>query len=1173
MAYTTKYRFKFDSLNGAAYKILVQKDGYSGSIIERALGRSPVIKRKKSGRVLGTSLEFFAECQVDGEFAEFYTSNPTEFRVQVYRGNSLVWTGFLTPELYSEPDVAPRYDVHVIATDGLGELKLHNFEAIGDTTLQSLFGTLLLHTGVSVSTSFISALSATDANGGSVTAQGLWTSTFINVDYLAGKTCYEVLQYLLDTLCACITMHDAEWVIWRENDITSADVAVASVTAMGAGGLWPVGNMTRKVEPAKKVISVAAPYHPWTQLGNPGMTEDADWTKTRYAYIASEGAYRVTPAEYGQTIDMDWLAQSITSYANKEYNLEITFDPHFTLLDGSVGALSVRVSFTPASLAALYLSRKDDGTLEWKEWVSVVNEPILQPGVSGTPSTMTQYIPPIENTGYSGVGTLTIGLSFQEDIARASYGGAIYSCYLYPVGLPYGFKDILNINNGARGEGGDVEVAHGRITSDIYTAYNGYLRGVFKVRGGFYLVTFADRAFAGANQEFLSLTAKNYARLVADARFRLTGILDIPSTLSVLPMLLNLRSVYYLIETFSWDLLNDELEVSALSLPAASLSIASEIIINTTKELAEARGTGGSSGGGGGGTVVEWGETVGTGYQQLKVGGDTTHIVALQDHKHVIADITDLAALIPTQASSSNQLADKNFVNSSIATSTATFRGTSQGGLTEAEFLEWADSLTHDLNDYCFWLTSDAAGNTLFKRYKYNGSQWVYEYTLNNSSFTAAQWAAINSGITNSLVTKLAFPDTELNAQSSGKTTLVTAGAIWAKIVELVTAIAAKATAAWGAITNHKAPLTVNDVSRTVLLDGWNPGTAGNKGLPVFAAPRTETDTYYYVRGTGELSPQSVSVNEGQPRPVNHIGTHPELSNPVVVPGMVNDLAGFLTRGGKCAIYVNGTERTDALYDYAKGNLFDIGPASLQFEGTSGAGYNRALSNSDDTVKISLDLTPIVDARRVAEVVSQVTRYTTKWQWGSTFFVDFCNDWWGPEEVLVTVRYGYFTISGSTISSQEMYSYRERYKFVGQTVSNVRQHLDFVAMNLNSQSRYGIIGIDIEFTGFNRDSGDNYYKPRVAEIGLYNLGSAGLAEALMSRFHDDAIFRSITPANSEAYDLGTAGARWRYLHAKRVYLSSTAYLEVDSYGKAHLYGATGLVVENGDIASAGAPQS
>ena len=109
--------------------------------------------------------------------------------------------------------------------------------------------------------------------------------------------------------------------------------------------------------------------------------------------------------------------------------------------------------------------------------------------------------------------------------------------------------------------------------------------------------------------------------------------------------------------------------------------------------------------------------------------------------------LTAVTVLIPSAATASNQLADKAFVNSSIATNTATFRGTSAAGLTEAQFLTWANSLTHDLNDYVFWQTADG-GNTVFKRYKYNGSNWMYEYSLNNSSFTADQWAAINSGAT-----------------------------------------------------------------------------------------------------------------------------------------------------------------------------------------------------------------------------------------------------------------------------------------------------------------------------------------------------------------------------------------------------------------------------------------
>lgn len=117
--------------------------------------------------------------------------------------------------------------------------------------------------------------------------------------------------------------------------------------------------------------------------------------------------------------------------------------------------------------------------------------------------------------------------------------------------------------------------------------------------------------------------------------------------------------------------------------------------------------------------------------------------------------IEAILILIPSAATALNQLADKNFVNSSIATDTATFRGTSETGLSEAQFLEWANSLTHDMNDYVFWQTIDEAGNTLFKRYKWNGTEWLYEYTLNNSSFTADQWESITSGITTALVEKL----------------------------------------------------------------------------------------------------------------------------------------------------------------------------------------------------------------------------------------------------------------------------------------------------------------------------------------------------------------------------------------------------------------------------------
>lgn len=147
----------------------------------------------------------------------------------------------------------------------------------------------------------------------------------------------------------------------------------------------------------------------------------------------------------------------------------------------------------------------------------------------------------------------------------------------------------------------------------------------------------------------------------------------------------------------------------------------------------------------------------------------------------VDAAVGAINAKIPSQASSENQLADKAFVNSSISTETATYRGSfnlvSDLGLTiAATQAQIATALagaisTADNNDYCFVQvpTADATPTEIARvdRYKYNGTAWAFEFSLNNSGFTAAQWAALNSGITSGLVTKLSALPTNADLQAA----------------------------------------------------------------------------------------------------------------------------------------------------------------------------------------------------------------------------------------------------------------------------------------------------------------------------------------------------------------------------------------------------------------------
>ena len=159
-------------------------------------------------------------------------------------------------------------------------------------------------------------------------------------------------------------------------------------------------------------------------------------------------------------------------------------------------------------------------------------------------------------------------------------------------------------------------------------------------------------------------------------------------------------------------------------------------------------------------------------YQDVTI--NTAHIPVLPQSKvtglpdalsSLRASYTGISALIPQAATADNQLADKEFVNSSIATATATFRGT-------FATLAALEATPADRNDYAFWQHKDEAGNTCYDKYTYTGSEWKFEYRLNNSSFTAAQWGAINSGITGALVTKLSgISDWALAASKPSYTT------------------------------------------------------------------------------------------------------------------------------------------------------------------------------------------------------------------------------------------------------------------------------------------------------------------------------------------------------------------------------------------------------------------
>lgn len=164
-------------------------------------------------------------------------------------------------------------------------------------------------------------------------------------------------------------------------------------------------------------------------------------------------------------------------------------------------------------------------------------------------------------------------------------------------------------------------------------------------------------------------------------------------------------------------------------------------------------------------------------------GIDNTKVSQIETNKNNIIAINEK---IPEQASADNQLADKNFVNSSINNSAAyyiTYNAQGEAFPTRADlmnattFYSGGEVRTPTRNDYCI-VRADETQDNATTRYSYqNSNQWEFQYVVNETAMTAAQVAAINSGITNVLVAQITTNQNDITALQSGKQNVLTAGA------------------------------------------------------------------------------------------------------------------------------------------------------------------------------------------------------------------------------------------------------------------------------------------------------------------------------------------------------------------------------------------------------------
>ena len=543
--------------------------------------------------------DFQAECQVFGEFAEMYTSDPRHFQVEVGRGDDgegetfLIWTGYVTPEIYSEPYIAPPYDVRICANDGLGELKLYDWEAVGAKTIKSTIQTLLEATGAEYAGIFVASSIKTSSG----TAPGFFDDVYIDLDYMAGKSYYDVLQAVLESIDADIMQYDGEWVIIRETDATPKVISpssaavnieavridgltsytsalynvVKTIGKMGVADLWPIGYMTRSVQPAKKKVTVTAPWHFQNAFDDPDMLTNDTWSEAGTA-SGGNGYY------LGNMLVGASMGQVSQTFTLKRFTKNI----------------KVTVKATAQTVTRSYLDGKTRGVGVWARYQVTRTSEIKYYSVHGNSADWeSSYSEPdvqrVDVMAYGSDSPRDVCKELTFDIPTPGVNEevflqiAIIGYGVIAVGASAilednaGYRDVLLIDNGARGDADDVEITGGRMTTDSIVAERFY-EGVLVDQYGDAEYEFKDANHLVA-RDFMSLNAMDRALCVGLPRIVINGKFDMPANGgTTFPLVVKDGTTFLLVKSLSWDLYNEEMQIEAVSLPATTITVDSETI-------------------------------------------------------------------------------------------------------------------------------------------------------------------------------------------------------------------------------------------------------------------------------------------------------------------------------------------------------------------------------------------------------------------------------------------------------------------------------------------------------------------------------------------------------------------------------------------------------------------
>ena len=235
MARAIKYQCNFEDVNGIAWILLFDEEGWGGGITTLTPAANPAVftwnQSDKYQTVIGSTAEI--KLVYESAIDELYTEESQDIRLTAYRNAALFWQGFLSPGQYFRQFNQPVHTVTLTASDGLGELKGMKFVGLLDApyyyskTEIEIVATILQKTGL---TQTIYDTIDVFEDGYAVTATDspleqtyIWPERYWDELTDNSDNCYTVLVDILKKYGASVRYSTGHWYLLRPNAFSARE--------------------------------------------------------------------------------------------------------------------------------------------------------------------------------------------------------------------------------------------------------------------------------------------------------------------------------------------------------------------------------------------------------------------------------------------------------------------------------------------------------------------------------------------------------------------------------------------------------------------------------------------------------------------------------------------------------------------------------------------------------------------------------------------------------------------------------------------------------------------------------------------------------------------------------------------------------------------------------------